>query len=75
MASRISGVTPAAISILLVHLKKMGLLNRAPKDKRADTIAAAEAMAAAAQAAAQASAESAQVEAASAEVSAEVTHG
>lgn len=25
MASRISGVTPAAISILLVHLKKMGL--------------------------------------------------
>lgn len=29
MASRISGVTPAAISILLVHLKKLGLLNRA----------------------------------------------
>ncbi|QSX33669.1 tRNA uridine-5-carboxymethylaminomethyl(34) synthesis enzyme MnmG [Shewanella avicenniae] len=27
-ASRISGVTPAAISILLVHLKKMGLLRR-----------------------------------------------
>ncbi|MCR5084332.1 MAG: tRNA uridine-5-carboxymethylaminomethyl(34) synthesis enzyme MnmG [Succinivibrionaceae bacterium] len=26
MASRISGVTPAAISILMVHLKKMGLL-------------------------------------------------
>ncbi len=26
MASRISGVTPAAISILLVHLKKLGLL-------------------------------------------------
>ena len=30
MASRISGVTPAAISILLVHLKKLGLLNRQP---------------------------------------------
>ncbi|GLS84801.1 tRNA uridine-5-carboxymethylaminomethyl(34) synthesis enzyme MnmG [Paraferrimonas haliotis] len=28
-ASRISGVTPAAISILLVHLKKMGLLKKA----------------------------------------------
>lgn len=28
MASRISGVTPAAISILLVHLKKMGLLGK-----------------------------------------------
>lgn len=28
MASRISGVTPAAISILLVHLKKLGLLGR-----------------------------------------------
>lgn len=28
MASRISGITPAAISILLVHLKKMGLLGR-----------------------------------------------
>ncbi len=27
-ASRISGVTPAAISILLVHLKKMGLLRK-----------------------------------------------
>ena len=25
-ASRISGVTPAAISILLIHLKRMGLL-------------------------------------------------
>ena len=34
MASRISGVTPAAISILLVHLKKLGLLNRAPKSER-----------------------------------------
>ena len=30
MASRISGVTPAAISILLVHLKKLSLLNRVP---------------------------------------------
>ncbi|GLP97667.1 tRNA uridine-5-carboxymethylaminomethyl(34) synthesis enzyme MnmG [Paraferrimonas sedimenticola] len=28
-ASRISGVTPAAISILLVHLKKLGLLKKA----------------------------------------------
>ncbi|HAH70938.1 MAG TPA: tRNA uridine-5-carboxymethylaminomethyl(34) synthesis enzyme MnmG [Succinivibrionaceae bacterium] len=28
MASRISGVTPAAISILLVHLKKLGLLGQ-----------------------------------------------
>ncbi|MDD7023046.1 MAG: tRNA uridine-5-carboxymethylaminomethyl(34) synthesis enzyme MnmG [Aeromonadales bacterium] len=28
MASRISGVTPAAISILLVHMKKLGLLGR-----------------------------------------------
>ncbi|ATG75684.1 tRNA uridine-5-carboxymethylaminomethyl(34) synthesis enzyme MnmG [Zobellella denitrificans] len=28
MASRISGVTPAAISILLVHLKKRGLLRK-----------------------------------------------
>ncbi len=28
MASRISGVTPAAISILLVHLKKMNLLGK-----------------------------------------------
>lgn len=28
MASRISGVTPAAISILLVHLKKMGVLGK-----------------------------------------------
>ena len=28
MASRISGVTPAAISILLVHLKKMDLLGK-----------------------------------------------
>ncbi len=28
MASRISGVTPAAVSILLVHLKKMGLLGK-----------------------------------------------
>ncbi len=28
MASRISGVTPAAISILLVHLKKLGLLGK-----------------------------------------------
>ena len=27
-ASRISGVTPAAISILLVHLKKMNLLGK-----------------------------------------------
>ena len=27
-ASRISGITPAAISILLVHLKKMGLLRK-----------------------------------------------
>ena len=26
MASRISGITPAAISILLVHLKKLGVL-------------------------------------------------
>lgn len=34
MASRISGVTPAAISILLVHLKKLGLLNRASKEER-----------------------------------------
>ncbi len=28
MASRISGVTPAAISILLVHLKKLGMLGK-----------------------------------------------
>ena len=28
MASRISGVTPAAISILLVHMKKLGLLGK-----------------------------------------------
>lgn len=28
MASRISGITPAAISILLVHLKKRGLLRK-----------------------------------------------
>ena len=28
MASRISGVTPAAISILLVHLKKLGLFGK-----------------------------------------------
>ena len=28
MASRISGITPAAISILLVHLKKMNLLGK-----------------------------------------------
>ena len=28
MASRISGITPAAISILLVHLKKLGLLGK-----------------------------------------------
>ncbi len=28
MASRISGVTPAAISILLVHLKKLGILGK-----------------------------------------------
>ncbi|MBO8415034.1 MAG: tRNA uridine-5-carboxymethylaminomethyl(34) synthesis enzyme MnmG [Proteobacteria bacterium] len=28
MASRISGVTPAAVSILLVHLKKLGLLGK-----------------------------------------------
>lgn len=34
MASRISGVTPAAVSILLVHLKKLGLLNRASKEER-----------------------------------------
>ncbi|MGL5148679.1 MAG: tRNA uridine-5-carboxymethylaminomethyl(34) synthesis enzyme MnmG, partial [Plesiomonas shigelloides] len=27
-ASRISGVTPAAVSILLVHLKKRGLLRK-----------------------------------------------
>ena len=33
MASRISGVTPAAISILLVHLKKLGLLNRSAYSK------------------------------------------
>lgn len=34
MASRISGVTPAAISILLVHLKKLSLLNRVPQNER-----------------------------------------
>lgn len=28
MASRISGITPAAISILLIHLKKLGLLGK-----------------------------------------------
>lgn len=28
IASRISGITPAAISILLVHLKKQGLLKK-----------------------------------------------
>lgn len=40
MASRISGVTPAAISILLVHLKKLGLLNRSAysKTRAADDI-------------------------------------
>ena len=27
-ASRISGITPAAISILLIHLKKIGLLKK-----------------------------------------------
>jgi tRNA uridine 5-carboxymethylaminomethyl modification enzyme len=27
-ASRISGITPAAISLLLVHLKKQGLLRK-----------------------------------------------
>lgn len=36
MASRISGVTPAAISILLVHLKKLGLLNRKPDTLKTD---------------------------------------
>lgn len=30
-ASRISGITPAAISLLLVHLKKQGLLRKAEK--------------------------------------------
>lgn len=33
-ASRISGVTPAAVSILLVWLKKQGMLQRAPKTTR-----------------------------------------
>lgn len=33
-ASRISGVTPAAVSILLVWLKKQGMLQRAPKSTR-----------------------------------------
>jgi len=28
MASRISGITPAAISILLVYLKKQGMLKK-----------------------------------------------
>ena len=28
MASRISGVTPAAISILMVHLKKLNLIGK-----------------------------------------------
>ena len=47
MASRISGVTPAAISILLVHLKKLGLLNRSAyaKTKAADDVIAADASA------------------------------
>jgi tRNA uridine 5-carboxymethylaminomethyl modification enzyme len=34
LASRISGVTPAAISLLLVHLKKRG--RRLPARARAD---------------------------------------
>lgn len=38
MASRISGVTPAAISILLVHLKKLSLLNRVPQNERPQQI-------------------------------------
>ncbi len=48
MASRISGVTPAAISILLVHLKKLGLLNLslARSAKRERLAEAAEAAAA-----------------------------
>lgn len=33
-ASRISGVTPAAVSILLVWLKKQGIVQRAPKSTR-----------------------------------------
>ena len=81
MASRISGVTPAAISILLVHLKKMGLLNRAPKGQRADTIVAAQAIEAAAQVQAQAQVAAASDATARAEVqteaqtTAEVTNG
>jgi tRNA uridine 5-carboxymethylaminomethyl modification enzyme len=32
-ASRMSGVTPAAVSLLLVHLKKMGLKPNAPTEE------------------------------------------
>ncbi|MDF4410601.1 tRNA uridine-5-carboxymethylaminomethyl(34) synthesis enzyme MnmG, partial [Vibrio parahaemolyticus] len=32
IASRISGITPAAISILLVHLKKHGLLKKGEEE-------------------------------------------
>ncbi len=34
-AGRISGVTPAAVSLLLIHLKKKGGLQSAPMDERA----------------------------------------
>ncbi len=37
IASRISGITPAAISILLVHLKKHGLLKKARKSNECFT--------------------------------------
>lgn len=62
MASRISGVTPAAISILLVHLKKLGLLNLslARSAKRERLAEAAEAAAAAAETVAAESLSSAQ---------------
>ncbi|MDF4805969.1 hypothetical protein P3586_34035, partial [Vibrio parahaemolyticus] len=32
IASRISGITPAAISILLVHLKQHGLLKKGEEE-------------------------------------------
>lgn len=34
-ASRIPSVTPAAIAILLVHMKKLGLLKKLPTDAAA----------------------------------------
>jgi tRNA uridine 5-carboxymethylaminomethyl modification enzyme len=33
-ASRISGVTPAAVSMLLIHLKKRSAVSKAAKDEQ-----------------------------------------